>query len=77
MTAQVVRRGEFVHRTPCKNAAFVHQVLEFLEAGGVEGVPRYRGLDQQGREVLTFLPGQVPPDLGFFTQAQCCQPWSG
>ena len=73
MTAQVVRRGEFVHRTPCKNAAFVHQVLEFLEAGGVEGVPRYRGLDQQGREVLTFLPGQVPPDLGFFTQAQCCQ----
>lgn len=73
VTAQVVRRGEFVHRTPCKNAAFVHQVLEFLEAGGVEGVPRYRGLDQQGREVLTFLPGQVPPDLGFFTQAQCCQ----
>jgi hypothetical protein len=61
VTAQVVRRGEFVHRTPCKNAAFVHQVLEFLEAGGVEGVPRYRGLDQQGREVLTFLPGQVPP----------------
>ena len=73
VTAQVVRRGEFVHRTPCKNAAFVHQVLEFLKAGGVEGVPRYRGLDQQGREVLTFLPGQVPPDLGFFTQAQCCQ----
>ena len=73
VTAQVVRRGEFVHRTPCKNAAFVHQVLEFLEAGGVEGVPRYRGLDQQGREVVTFLPGQVPPDLGFFTQAQCCQ----
>ena len=31
VTAQVVRRGEFVHRTPCKNAAFVHQVLEFLE----------------------------------------------
>ena len=73
VTAQVVRRGEFVHRTPCKNAAFVHQVLEFLEAGGVEGVPRYRGLDQQGREVVTFLPGQVPPDLVFFTQAQCCQ----
>lgn len=40
VTAQVVRWGEFVHRTPCKNAAFVHQVLEFLEARGVEGVPR-------------------------------------
>ena len=35
VTAQVVRRGEFVHRTPCKNAALVHQVLEVLEAGGV------------------------------------------
>ena len=23
--------------------------------------------------MVTFLPGQVPPDLGFFTQAQCCQ----
>ena len=30
-------------------------------------------LPLEGVEVLTFLPGQVPPDLGFFTQAQCCQ----
>ena len=77
VTAQVVRRGEFVHRTPCKNAAFVHQVLEFLEAGGVEGVPRYRGLDQQGREVLTFLPGQVPPGSAPAWGSASTARWSG
>lgn len=73
VTAQVVRKGELVHRTPCANAPFVHSVLEFLEARGVDGVPRYRGMDDKGREMLTFLPGEVPGDLGDFTQEQCCR----
>lgn len=73
VTAQVVRRGEHVHRTPCRNAAFVHRVLAFLEGQGAEGVPRFRGMDSQGREVLTFLPGTVPPDLGAFSREQCCR----
>ncbi|MGI6254798.1 MAG: phosphotransferase family protein [Acutalibacter sp.] len=73
VTAQVVRRGELVHRTPCANASFVHSVLKFLEEQGMECVPHYRGMDPQGREMLTFLPGEVPGDLGEFTENQCCR----
>lgn len=73
VTAQVVRKGELVYRTPCANAHFVHGVLRFLEEHGVDGVPRYCGMDNQGREILTFLPGEVPKDLGGFSQEQCCR----
>jgi hypothetical protein len=37
----------------------VHSVLRYLENAGFCGAPRARGLDEQGRERLTFLPGQT------------------
>ena len=37
----------------------VHAVLAHLEARGFVGAPRPRGFDDQGREVLTYLPGEV------------------
>jgi phosphotransferase family enzyme len=39
--------------------ATVHSVLRHLEEAGFDGAPRARGLDEQGRERLTFLPGQT------------------
>jgi hypothetical protein len=38
--------------------ATVHSVLRHLEDAGFGGAPRARGFDDQGRERLTFLPGQ-------------------
>jgi hypothetical protein len=35
----------------------VHALLRHLERRGFAGAPRVRGIDDQGREVLTFLPG--------------------
>lgn len=35
----------------------VHALLGHLEARGFEGAPRVLGVDGQGREILTFLPG--------------------
>ncbi|MHB8449665.1 MAG: aminoglycoside phosphotransferase/kinase family protein [Mycobacteriales bacterium] len=35
----------------------VHALLRHLEARGFEGAPRVLGVDGQGREILTFLPG--------------------
>jgi hypothetical protein len=35
----------------------VHALLRHLERRGFAGAPRARGLDDRGREVLTFLPG--------------------
>lgn len=34
-------------------------MLRHLESVGFDGAPRVVGLDEQGREVLTFLPGEV------------------
>jgi Ser/Thr protein kinase RdoA (MazF antagonist) len=35
-------------------------LLSHLEDVGFEGAPRFLGIDQQGRDILTFLEGQVP-----------------
>ena len=37
----------------------MHSVLRHLEEAGFDGAPRARGFDEQGRERLTFLPGQT------------------
>jgi len=37
----------------------VHALLRHLERVGFEGAPRALGVDPQGREVLTYIPGEV------------------
>src|SRR5215212_6244167 len=54
-----VRIGETVHRGTGPWSPAVHDLLRYLEARGWAGAPRLLGLDAQGREVLTFLPGEV------------------
>lgn len=56
----VARRGDAVHRTAGPWTPTVHRLLEHLHAHGVRFLPRPLGVDEQGREVLTHLPGTVP-----------------
>lgn len=65
MTQGVVRIGGTVRRPTGAHSAFVHDVLRLLEVNGVASVPRLLDVDAQGQEVLTYLPGWVPPDLGW------------
>lgn len=62
MTHGVVRVGDTVRRPQCENAAFVHALLEHLEAVGFIEAPRFFGVDDRGREILTFVEGWVPED---------------
>jgi hypothetical protein len=55
----VVRVGDTVRRATGPWSTAVHDLLRHLEAVGFAGAPRFRGLDAQGREILTFLPGEV------------------
>ena len=57
-----VRVGDEVRRPAQPWTATVHSVLRHLEDVGFEGAPRARGFDDQGRERLTFLPGQTLGD---------------
>lgn len=55
----VVRRGDTVRRTAGPWTPTVQALLRHLRAQGVTEVPEPLGLDDQGREVLSFLPGDV------------------
>jgi hypothetical protein len=55
-----VRVGDEVRRPPQPWTATVHSVLRHLDDAGFDGAPRARGFDEQGRERLTFLPGDTP-----------------
>jgi len=63
LTAGVVRVGDTVRRPTGPHSAFVHALLMHLEAVGFAGAPRLLGMDDQGREILSYLAGWVPPNL--------------
>src|SRR4051812_42277723 len=63
ITAGVVRVGDEVRHPAGPHSEFMHLVLEELERAGFDGAPRYLGIDERGRERLSYLPGWVAPDL--------------
>ena len=66
-TSEVVRVGETVRRAVGPWTPAVHALLRHLEAAAFDGAPRALGLDDRGREILSFLPGEtIPPDLTGF-----------
>jgi hypothetical protein len=69
-TPGVIRIGDAVHRPASSRSAFVAALLRYLESIDFAGVPRYRGQDPHGRDVFSFLPGEVPRELGFIPDAQ-------
>lgn len=58
-TAGVVRVGDTVHRPTGPWTPVVHDFLRHLHARGFEGAPEPLGFDEQGREILTFIEGEV------------------
>jgi len=57
--SEVVRVGDTVRRRPGRNSVFVHRVLELLERAGWDGAPRFLGLDEKCREILSFVDGRA------------------
>ncbi|MBW4716886.1 phosphotransferase [Saccharothrix obliqua] len=58
-TAEVVRIGDAVHRTRGARSDFTADVLRHLEAVGYPHAPRYLGVDDLGRDVFSYLPGNT------------------
>jgi len=54
----VVRIGDTVRRPLQPWSASVHELLLHLEAIGFPYTPRVRGIDDGGREVLTYIDGE-------------------
>ena len=55
---RVVRIGDAVHRPSAPWSRATCELLNVLHAAGLP-VPAWRGADEQGREVLDYLPGEV------------------
>ncbi len=56
----VVRRGGDVYRTAGEWTPAVHRLLRHCRAAGLAGVPEPQRITDDGQEVLSFLPGDVP-----------------
>jgi hypothetical protein len=64
VTEGVVRVGDTVRRPRGPWSSSVAAYLRHLEEAGFEGAPRFLGVDEQGRDVLDFVPGDVPGSTG-------------
>jgi Ser/Thr protein kinase RdoA (MazF antagonist) len=60
VTAGIARVGDTVRRPVGSHSRAVHAFLKYLEDIGFDGAPRFLGIDQQGREVLSFIDGVAP-----------------
>jgi hypothetical protein len=63
----VVKVGYTVRRPQAEWSPAVHALLLHFEAVGFDGAPRFLGVDEQGREILSFVEGDpglapVPAD---------------
>jgi hypothetical protein len=57
--ASIVRIGNTVRRPTGPWTPGVHALLSHLDEVGFEAAPRVLGLDNEGREILTFIEGTV------------------
>jgi len=64
-TPAVVRVGQTVRRPPRLTSEFVHVLLEHLAAVGFEDAPRFLGTDDKGRDILSYIEGDVPAELSW------------
>jgi len=69
-TTGVVRIGNTVRRPIKGHAPFAHELLRHLHMRGCTAAPEFLGVDAAGREILSYVPGFVPPELGHFSDAQ-------
>ncbi len=55
--SSVTRIGNEVRRPTRPASSAIHALLVHLERAGFEGAPRFLGIDERGRERLTFVEG--------------------
>ncbi len=60
--SEIVRIENTVHRSMGPNSKFVQLLLKILEAKNFNYFPRFLGVDEKGREILTYIEGEVVHD---------------
>lgn len=68
ITPGVVRVGDTVRKPATRNSTFVRRLLEHLASNGSDFSPRFLGIDESERDMLTFIEGDVPGELAYFDE---------
>ena len=55
----VYRSGDTVRRELKPESPKIHKLLNHLEAKGYPHAPAFRGIDEKGREILSFIEGEA------------------
>ncbi|MRX73935.1 phosphotransferase [Bacillus lacus] len=56
---RVYRSGNTVRRELKKDSKRIHRLLQHLESKGLNFVPKFLGIDENNREILTFIKGEA------------------
>lgn len=64
LTPGIVHVRNTVRRPAKDNAAFIHDLLLFLEGQDFPFAPRFLGRDERGRDILSYLEGETWSDSG-------------
>ncbi|WP_147804723.1 phosphotransferase [Alkalicoccus halolimnae] len=57
--SNVHRSGDTVRRELKPESPFIHELLKHLETRGIHFTPKFLGIDEQNREVLSFIEGEA------------------
>ncbi|MBS2970286.1 phosphotransferase [Metabacillus sp. KIGAM252] len=57
--SSVYRLGHTVRRELKPESIKIHTLLQHLESKGLNGVPKFLGIDEKGREILSFIEGEA------------------
>ncbi|MFE8699719.1 phosphotransferase [Cytobacillus sp. FJAT-54145] len=60
--SNVYRSGDTVRRELHQDSHKIHKLLKHLERKGFSYAPKFLGIDEKGREVLTFIEGEAGND---------------
>lgn len=66
----VHRLGDTVRRITRPPNPIATPLLTFLAEKGFKGSPRFLGIDDKGRDVLSYIHGEVPKELGHYDDGQ-------
>src|SRR5919107_4650049 len=55
----VTRVGDTVRRPRRPTSPSTWALFDHLERVGFDGAPRFLGVDERGREILSFIPGEA------------------
>lgn len=56
---QIMRQDETIHRPAGEWTPTIHALLRHVRAQGFLAVPEPLGLDEEGHEIVSFIPGEV------------------